>query len=177
MAALYINDEKGAFFNYYTQFHNAQALLQPLYRFLNNIRKRQNYSQLEDGKHLYFYEIVFNKKIHRYIIDPIPTDMDVKDEHHFEVEALAHSSETQHIVYDIICNKKTFSYAEHGDNIYRDVALHVLGQRQSKQHYPIYLTDIDLSQCHSSLYLQTIVYIQHKQKIERLLNHAMQDIE
>lgn len=177
MAALFINDEKGAFFNYYTQFHNAQALLQPLYRFLNNIRKRQNYSQLEDGKHLYFYEIVFNKKFDRYIIDPIPTDMDIKDDHHFEVEAIAHANDTHHIVYDIVCNKKMFTFSEHGESIYRDVALYILGQRNSKQHYPIYLTDIDLSQCHSASVLQTIVYIQHKQKIERLLNHAMLDIE
>jgi len=176
MAAIYINDEKGSFFNYYSQFLNPQALLQPLFRFLNNVRKHQHITELEEGKQLYFYEVIFNRKMQRHIIDPLPTDMNIEDKLHFEVQAIAHFTPQRQIGYDLVCGDRIFKYAELGEAIYHQVANYVLLQRTSKQTYPIYLTDIDLSDCSSQGKIQTVVFFQHKQKIERLLNQALDAI-
>jgi adenylate cyclase, class 1 len=176
MVAIYLDDEMGSFYTYYTQYHNPQALMQPLYRFLKNIRQRQHHqTQLDGERHVYFYEIQFHRKINRYIIDPLHADMDIEDTHHFEVQAHATRNAERAVVYDIHCGQREFLYAQWGESIYREVASYILQHRTSKEHYPCYLTDIDLNECTpSGTRLQTIVYLQHKQKIERLLNQALQ---
>ncbi len=172
MAAIYINDERGSFYNYFTQYLNPQALLQPLFRFLNNVRKRQNIDALEETKHLYFYEVIYNRKMQRYIIDPMPTDMSIEDDQHFEVQAIVQPAPNRTVGYDIICGDAVFKFEDIGEGIYHQVAHFILMQRASRETYPIYLTDIDLSNCIQG-HTQTIVYFQHKQKIERLLNQAL----
>lgn len=176
MAAIYLDDEMGSFYTYYTQYHNPQALMQPLYRFLKNIRLRQHHqSPLDDNKHVYFYEIQFHRKINRYIIDPLHADMDIEDRHHFEVQAHATRNGQREVVYDITCGQREFLHKEWGEGIYVEVASYILQQRSNRERYPCYLTDIDLGDCTpEGTRLQTITYLQHKQKIERLLNQALQ---
>ena len=176
MASIYINDEMGSLNSYFTQYHNPQALMQPLFRFLANVRQRQKQTPLGGDKHVYFYEIQFNRRMDRYIIDPLHADMDIEDRQHFEVQAVGRRTANNKIAYDIRCGDREFLYSQWGEGIYREVADFILQQRNQRKRYPCYLTDIDLTNFSASgTWLQTIVYLQHKQKIERSLNRALQE--
>ena len=72
-------------------------------------------------------------------------------------------------VYQFTANEMAVKHA-------REVADFILQQRNQRKRYPCYLTDIDLTDFSASgTWLQTIVYLQHKQKIERSLNRALQE--
>jgi adenylate cyclase class 1 len=150
--------------------------MQPLFRFLANVRQRQKQTPLGGDKHVYFYEIQFNRRMDRYIIDPLHADMDIEDRQHFEVQAVGRRTADNKIAYDIRCGDREFLYSQWGEGIYREVADFILQQRNQRKRYPCYLTDIDLTDFSASgTWLQTIVYLQHKQKIERSLNRALQE--
>jgi adenylate cyclase class 1 len=114
MASIYINDEMGSLNSYFTQYHNPQALMQPLFRFLANVRQRQKQTPLGGDKHVYFYEIQFNRRMDRYIIDPLHADMDIEDRQHFEVQAVGRRTANNKIAYDIRCGDREFLYSQWG---------------------------------------------------------------
>jgi len=76
--------------------------------------------------------------------------------------------------YTVYCNEDEFSSLDYGNQIFSVVYQHILQQRHSKQDYPVYISDLDLplSAFHidSMEQLQTIHYLNYKQKIEAKLN-------
>jgi adenylate cyclase class 1 len=59
------------------------------------------------------------------------------------------------------------------------VARHILDQRQSRERYPCYITDLDLGQLMPTDKLsssQTSDYLRQKQTLESALNAALQSI-
>jgi adenylate cyclase, class 1 len=80
----------------------------------------------------------------------------------------------QGIHYTIYCNEEEFSSLNYGNQLFLAAYQHILEFRLSKQNYPVYISDIDLplSAFHidSLEQLQTIHYLNYKQKIEGKLN-------
>jgi adenylate cyclase class 1 len=78
------------------------------------------------------------------------------------------------LIYTIYCNEQEFSSLDYGNQIFHAAYQYVLQFRRSKLDYPIHITDIDLplSAFHISKpeQLQTIHYLNYKQKIEAKLN-------
>jgi adenylate cyclase class 1 len=76
--------------------------------------------------------------------------------------------------YTVYCNEEEFSSLDYGNHMFSAVYQHILQLRHSKQDYPVYISDIDLplSAFHidSMEQLQTIHYLNYKQKIEAKLN-------
>ena len=85
---------------------------------------------------------------------------------------------SRHYVIDV--NEKEFNSFDHGNNIYKKVAEEVVSTRHDQQRYPIYITDIDLSQtlrdAESSHGVQITQLLKFKQEIERRLNLAFKNI-
>ena len=80
--------------------------------------------------------------------------------------------------YTVYCNQSEFSELEYGDHIFKAVAKHVLSLRQKREKYPIYITDLDLSDAAGSTNtkMQTNQYLQYKLVLETQLNKALQAI-
>lgn len=78
------------------------------------------------------------------------------------------------ITYTAYCNEQEFSSLHYGHQVFNAVYQYILQFRQSKQDYPVYISDIDLPLAAFHLtnhtQLQTIHYLNYKQKIESLLN-------
>lgn len=78
------------------------------------------------------------------------------------------------IVYTIYCNEKEFSSLDHGNQVFYAAYQHILQFRNGKVSYPIYITDIDLPfsafRVDNPEQLQTIHYLNYKQKIEDKFN-------
>ena len=81
----------------------------------------------------------------------------------------------------IYCNDVEFTSLEYGNNLFREVAAYILGQRRSGLRYPIYITDIDLPRTllsdEPSGHIQTIHFLNYKKHIEQRLNEALGQLD
>jgi len=165
---LYILDERGAL---YTQQHvkaNAHQLLHQYSLFLQTILNR---NLLETFLTIEYYEIQKNSagtfSCNQIYLKTLSAGEQLK---------LRISGETNAngVIYTIYCNEDEFSSLYYGNQIFFAVYQHILQFRQSKLDYPVYISDIDLplSAFHidNKEQLQTIHYLNYKQKIEAKLN-------
>ena len=78
------------------------------------------------------------------------------------------------IIYAIYCNEKEFSSLDYGNQVFYAAYQYILEFRNSKTNYPIHITDIDLPlsifRIDNPDQLQTIHYLNYKQKIEDKFN-------
>ena len=72
---------------------------------------------------------------------------------------------------------REFSSLQYGDELFGEVAKHILHRRTSSDSYPIYITDIDISSQllpdTGSEERQTIHYLQYKRRFEERLQQAI----
>jgi len=83
------------------------------------------------------------------------------------------------VSFTLFCEDREFSNLEYGDQIYREVARHVLSLRESGETYPIYITDLDLSSAlldTSTDGVQTVHYLRYKKIIEERLMEEIKRI-
>jgi len=80
-------------------------------------------------------------------------------------------------MFSIYCDEKEFTSLEYGEQVYDEVARHVLERRKSGLHYPIYITDIDLPRTllgnDTADHVQTVHFLNYKRNIEERLNAAL----
>ena len=102
-------------------------------------------------------------------------------DHFFNVQAIGDGSTEARLKFTIYCNQEEFSELEYGDQLYFEVARHILSQRKSNERYPCYLTDLELAKSDSTPFppgsLQTIHYLRQKSRLEKRLNHALSTIK
>jgi len=76
--------------------------------------------------------------------------------------------------YSIYCNEHEFSSMDSDQQMFTAVARHIMQLRATGEHYPIYITDVDVplavlgADHHEQL--QTLLLLKYKQKIEDRLN-------
>ena len=74
----------------------------------------------------------------------------------------------------IYCNGQLFSSLEYGAELYSEVSAFIRQERSSSAIYSVYITDIDVpyEELGASSYaqLQTIHYLNYKQRVEEKLN-------
>ena len=184
-ARVYIVDEKGSILFYTTPFNNTQALLNPLMRFLRSVLFRQqtqltlNESQLL-SRNIHFWEIIRTQST-SFQLRPVDIEPSQDMDHFFNVQAIGDGSTEARLKFTIYCNQEEFSELEYGDQLYFEVARHILSQRKSNERYPCYLTDLELAKSDSTPFppgsLQTIHYLRQKSRLEKRLNHALSTIK
>ncbi|MGR9013025.1 MAG: class I adenylate cyclase [Gammaproteobacteria bacterium] len=165
---VYVVDEKGAL---YTQHHckaNASHLLKQYAIFFESILNRNFFEALLT---IEYYEI---KKSPAGIFSYNQVQLKATSSSN-ELSLRITGEDTQEgILYTIYCNEKEFSSLDHGNQVFYAAYQHILQFRIGKISYPIYITDIDLplSAFHidNPDCLQTIHYLNYKQKIEDKFN-------
>ena len=172
MAAVYINDEKGALLTYYTHFQSPQALMQTLYRFLQNTRQRLQRTPTDLP--VYFYDIQYHRKLDRYVIAPLQPNLNTEEKRFVDIHARGHRDENRRIVFDLHVESTVFSYHEYGEAIFHHVAMHCLQNSPDTDPLPCYISDIDLSECSlANKALSVMTYLQHKQRLEQRVSQAL----
>ncbi|MBL4828173.1 MAG: class I adenylate cyclase [Spongiibacteraceae bacterium] len=188
IAKVYVLDEMGSLFEFDTPFHDEQSLLSPLDQFIQSTLFRRSSEIIEPNTDLpaefnlhdyevEYYEIIDSgtnpQLIRRNLVD------NFNNRHFLQVQVIGDLSITNKILFSIYCDQQEFSELELGDQLYHKVAAFILSQRRSKERYPCYITDLDLSRCLDQSAVnptQTIHYLRHKSTLEKQLNHALQSI-
>lgn len=171
----YVLDEKGSLFMHETQFYDAISLVNQYETFLVSISQRMHYLREERAEGLPALKYAF------YYLEKGPdTDWKIirhrsnnffkaKDYIKIQVIVDKHGDDTHFKVY---CDDQEFSSIEHGDQLYRHIASHIIKLRRRHEKYPIYITDIDLSKAllgSDAGYIQTVHYLNYKKHIENKL--------
>jgi len=166
--SVYIVDEKGAL---YIQPHSKakpSQLLKQYAIFLESILNRNLFETLLT---IEYYEITKSPAgIFSY------TPVQLKATASNQELSLRITGEDTHkgIIYSIYCNEKEFSSLDHGNQVFYVAYQHILQFRNGKINYPIHITDIDLPlsafRIDNPEQLQTIHYLNYKQKIEDKFN-------
>ncbi|WP_019528457.1 class I adenylate cyclase [Dasania marina] len=194
---IYIVDEKGAVSHFNTPCLDKKNFLTPLDMFLQSTRFRQNNETIDieiidtetidsqsdlssvaqdNIKDVDYYEII-SKKTSYTIVRNNPINHEGCP-NFFNVQAIAKRNDNGMLLFTIYCDQKEFSEQEYGGELYNTVAKHILQRRQSKQRYPCYITDLDLSLSNENIGLSTPTnrYLFYKKRLEQALNTALLNI-
>ncbi|GGX44337.1 class I adenylate cyclase [Saccharospirillum salsuginis] len=178
-ATLYLLDEHGSLLKFRQPYYNLPTLLAPLVRFLRITEHRQRSE--EDAFHLHqrsvnCYELAGkgagDAKLKRARLNGL-----MQEGRFINLQAVMDRNNKGRYEYQMICNDKEFSTAELGEQFYPAVASYVLGLRAQGQRYPVYITDLALTdRVLASLpygRAQTMHYVRAKLKLEKRINDAM----
>ncbi len=166
--SVYIIDEKGTL---YTQRHNKENPRHLLSQYSSFLESIINRNLFESFLTIEYYEI---QKSSVGIFSYNPAQLEAASSN--KKLSLRITGEVAHkdIIYTIYCNEKEFSSLDYGNQVFYAAYQHILQFRNDKINYPIYITDIDLplSAFHidNPEQLQTIHYLNYKQKIENKFN-------
>lgn len=162
---LYLLDERGALFRQHYPFATVESLLQRYRQFLNNILNRYFFDESISIEH---YEIRHNPNAIVEYFPAAPKRQNMARELDIRVSG-EHSAS-----YTLYCNEYEFSTLTYGKHALSAAAEYILEFRQSRQSYPIHISDIDVPITNlgveNTTELQTIHLLKYKQKIENRLN-------
>jgi len=174
---IFIHDEKGSIFFTQKQYFDENTALNPIRHFLENIQLRRSTldrrERAPSGKVAY-YEIKRNNRgdmqTDRKTFPPVETQAN-----HHSVQAIAQTGTFGDVFYTVYCDNREFSQLEYGDALFAAVAGYIASLRRNRERYPCYITDLDLSQLdlQQGEELQTVQYLQHKEKLESAINQAL----
>jgi len=166
--SVYIIDEKGSF---YTQQHTKASishLLKHYATFLESIISR---TLLENIAVIEYYEI---EKSSDDIFSCNPVQLNRASLNQELTLRITGEDTDDGIIYTIYCNEKEFSSLDYGNKVFYAAYQHILQFRSAKSNYPVHITDIDLPltafRINTPAQLQTIHYLNYKQKIEDKFN-------
>ena len=181
-ATLYLIDEQGSVLKFRQPYYNLPTLLAPLIRFLRITEHRQRSE--EDAIHLHqrtvnCYELVSKgagePRLNRARLTGL-----MQEGRFINLQAVMDKNNRGRYEYQMICNDKEFSTADLGEHFYTAVASYVLGLRAQGQRYPVYITDLALTdRVLAGLpygRAQTMHYVKAKLKLEKRINEAMKGL-
>ncbi len=181
---IYILDEMGSLFHHNTAFFSREALLHQYNLFFNSVLNRKNtlFSGPVENADLLagieFYQII-NDEQGQLRLDRQPVHNRGVSNDNLSVQVLGDHAEDGSESFTVFCDDKEFSMLEYGENIYSEVAKYVLRKRSGREHYPIYITDLDLSPSmlgvDSTDIIQTQHFLKYKKEIEDKLYHAVKN--
>ncbi|MGZ5011217.1 MAG: class I adenylate cyclase [Methylobacter sp.] len=165
---VYIIDEKGSL---YTQQHSKASVVHVLKQYATFLESIVSRTLFENFVDIEYYEVeknpdnVFSCNLVRLNTASLNQELSLR---------ITGEDTDDGVIYTIYCNEKEFSSLDHGNKVFYAVYQHILQFRSAKSNYPIHITDIDLPltafRIGNLAQLQTIHYLNYKQKIEDKFN-------
>ncbi len=184
---VYVVDEKGSLYYQRVENQDPEVLLNQYRRFFDAVTYRQmiqrgDAANLEDvttETAIQFFQAGRGRdgrlQLQRKVIEN-----NARSDGYFNLQVIGEDVGNGKSMYTIYCNDVELTSLEFGEDLFSEVARHVLEQRKSGLLYPIYITDIDIPAAllgkDSSMSLQTINYLNYKRFIEAKLNAELKAI-
>ena len=114
----------------------------------------------------------------QYQLEPLKAVSQAGKASFLDVQVIGDLDDNRNGSLSIFCGNREFSALEYGENLFHEVARYITERRSSGNHYPIYITDIDVSPTMLNSDgldgVQSIHFLNYKKRIESLLNEALQ---
>ena len=178
---IYVIDERGSVLHTLFRGRRKYNPLKPLYLLLRAVLYRQaQVNQDLSGDFgifpIHYFEILKNGQ-GQYITQSRKIVPDNHELAKIEVKASAHYGPDREICYDYYCDQQEFSHHSFNSQLEIVVSQYILSRRAHTEHYPVYITDLDLSQVSDSISpngdLQVVHYLRIKHRLEAALNRAI----
>ncbi|MCK5663707.1 MAG: class I adenylate cyclase, partial [Thiotrichaceae bacterium] len=167
---LYIIDEKGSLFSQSYSNTTTQQLLTAYSNFLETLYDK---GILESTLIIQYYALFLSEKDKYSVTKMTPPPAFTWDYLNIRITGEVYGSPPE-ILYSVYCNELEFSPTEISEDVFYSVASYIYNIRQSKEKYPIHITEIDVPLqalgVNNYQQLQSIHFLQYKQKIEAYLN-------
>ncbi|MCP5144691.1 MAG: class I adenylate cyclase [Gammaproteobacteria bacterium] len=178
-ANIYVVDEYGALTTQVADFTDIRHIYSQLYKFFASTRRHifivddANDSQVENIE-IDFFQLSRERSggylVERYELQPTA-------EEYLAVRIFGDVTASGDREYTIYCGNEEFSTRSHGNRMLEAAARFIRSARPSSEHYPIYVTDVDLSPAlltsQGISKLQSAHLLQHKRRLELLLSRAL----
>ncbi|RRJ82959.1 class I adenylate cyclase [Aestuariirhabdus litorea] len=175
---LYLLDERGSLLHQTIHHHDLQPVLVQIYRFLQRVIFRLNaHPEHPEGvltsDSIEFYEIDARSDfVARQLRRVTPPQQ--SDRPYLEVQVIIELDSEEAERLSIFCDEREFSPFAYDEQQLEAAAEYIVQQRQGRERYPCYITDVDLPLQAGEQPLQSIHYLQRKWEIEALLDQAQQ---
>lgn len=177
-AQIWVIDERGSLFGWGQPVTSRRYLLTPLLRFLENLIERRTLRYSEEPAALAgvrCYELVANSGLWGPEYRP-QTDMGAPLSG-LEVQAVGVQEGDSRVRFDLYCGEQEFTVLQYGDQLIPAVAHYIHSLRQSRDRYPVYLTDVhlphDLDPRVYQQDIQTSQYLYYRTVLEEALNREL----
>ena len=179
-ADLWVLDERGSLYQQGMAFHTAEALISHLGRFLQSVSRRlaqlRGMAEAEEGEWtVAFYRVAASENGEVRLVSREAVGDGVRG--YLDLQAIVEQVEGGRTVFSVYCNDQELSSRDLGRNLFAAVADCVRRLRRSGGDYPVYLTDLDLAPAivgEPPERIQTVHYLFYKQRLETLLNQALE---
>lgn len=178
--SLYILDEKGSLFYQQDDFHDVYSLVKHLQQFFSSVHNRMNFlnaaEQTQNIAELVQFYRIEHDDIEGSYLEQHTINRYVRPAKYVSLQVIGDRVDRE-VVFTIYCEDREFSTLEYGEQLYNEVARHILNKRSSGSKYPIYITDLDLSKSLLDMdakHLQTFHYLKYKKEIEQYLSEALE---
>ena len=168
---IFIVDEKGALFTDEHQKSNLKQVLDNYSVFLESIL---NHSLNLNDLQILFYEITktsteaYAAKLTKWVSSPGYSDLSIR------ITVEDSNLKRPETTYHVYCNDIEFNSITYGDQLFRKISNYIKDFRNSKDDYPVHITDIEVPCSHlgieNNAQKQTNNYLMYKKKIEAKLN-------
>ena len=181
-AEVYVLDEKSTLYSFTTENFKDSAFMNQMRRFLTSALQRQEvelaqFEEDQDQIDINFYEIIPAQNNQAINAVERFSNQNQGNDSYFQVQVIFNEDMNGKPLHTIYCDHQEFSELEYGKKLFSAVAEHIQSIRESDTNYPVYITDIDLTRTQLKLNserpMQISEYLQHKQKLEKLLNKAL----
>lgn len=181
-AEVYVLDERGTLYTQRMRQVDRSAVMRHFSRFFESVRQRNSFELVgEEERALHeveFYEVLVRPQDRKnYLVrrDPLQRRAVMQEMNIQVIGDISGASQS----LTIYCDDQEFSVIEFGDDVFRQVARYVVSHRGSGEHYPIYITDLDLSGVATGeageSTVQTAVMLNLKKTIEKQINAALDE--
>jgi len=176
---IFVLDENGSLFHQRIPYFEDEALVNHYSRFFEAVLNRQSFLFQDENASLMLDALeiykVKKRRANKYSFERRTPDAD-RPLRYFDVQVIGDMVE-QSAEFTVYCNDREFSSMEYGKNLFKEVVRYILGRRVSKQLYPIYITDVDLSPtllgAGRTDKVQAIDYLKYKKRIEEKMNREL----
>ena len=180
VAQAYVLDERGSLFHQEVEFRSDSAVLAHFERFFFSVLPRRHYVQGSPGAEKMREEVIYHRvemDAHgEWVLTRIQPREEQTKRRYFNLQVIGERGGTGQSLFTIYCDEREFSSLEHGDGLFQAVARYILSRRKGGERYPLYITDVDISQLLSgegSGEVQTIHFLHYKKRIEERLNDQL----
>ena len=181
VANIYALDERGTLFTNRQPFHRVGIIFEQYARFLRNVQNNclEPKTAVSDN--------ISNSAFEFYLFKPTPNDpygiikittsLDNKKDY-LPISVFIDVDSDRNRQITMFCEDVEFSSVEYSGRLFLAMAEHIYDHRRKFETYPIYITELDLSNRYSSINQmeshQTIHLLNYKKRIEFQLTQALQ---
>lgn len=191
LATVSVFDERGSLFMSTMVYFTQVTFLRPLIGFIQNCVLHQRWSELQakvlDAPLIRVYEIEPLAHVATSGSRLLPLQLHERElqeasegGYPLKISVIAEPDAQGGIGYSILCNEKEFSSLVYGDDLFAEVATHIMNYRAQGERYPCYITDLDLSQCRDIIAQQADLQLNHylniKADLESRLTRALLNV-